>query len=168
MKFFTRIGTSLAMIVATLGVAVCSTSTPAAASTCSGSTCVGRDPVTYGCAATSTKTATAFIGSDAVATVWNRYSLGCNANWARGQLTALGVSRHYTIQVRVWVNAPYQSMCFPGPSNTGSSQENCYPLPGYGGSSMVYTDMVDGSYKTYAAVNVYDGNNLVASAVHDQ
>ncbi len=151
-------------VAAAIGVAA-----PAAlASGCSGSACVGHDPVTYGCSATSTKSATAFLNGVAVATVWNRYSLGCNANWARAQLTQAGINQHLTIQVKVWITATYQTMCFPGPSNTGSWQEICDPLPGYGGSAIVYTDMVDGSYKTYAGVDVYAGSNDVTSAVSPQ
>lgn len=154
--------TIIAALLLSMGIAVV-VQAPANASgaTCSGYGCVGYDPGNRfpGCTDSTTQgEATGWYGGIQVVTAWNRYSYTCNANWARGQLTAAAVARGYLMQVQIgtWdTNGNWEAMCYPGPSNTGQLQENCYNYL-YGGSAPAYTDMVNGTNLTYATISVFD------------
>lgn len=163
MKLLTRLGMAAAVIVATAAAAIGVTASPAAAATCWGYSCHGHDPVVYGCSATSTVSNTAYdTDGVAVAVVDNRYSAGCNANWARAHLTDAGLARGYRIQAEITTtdsHGTYEDMCYPGPSNTGALTEYCTGT--YGGSTgWIYTDMVDGTNVTHAYVWVYTSSGV--------
>lgn len=157
-----------AAILLSLGLMVVNAPSARAASACYATSCAGYDPISYGCAVTSTTT---HVG--ALATVWNRYSYGCRANWARAQLTTAAVNAGYKMWVEV--QAPITAegeeyMCwpnYPSQNNQGFSFEFCNPALGpYGGSSIVYTDMVDGTNTTYATVTVFDTAYNVVAEYH--
>jgi len=132
---------------------------PAAAAGCWGAACAGHDPVLYGCSVSSTTTQTGSISGVQVVTVWNRYAANCNANWARAQLTTAAINAGYTMKVFADTTvAPLQSMCFPGPSNTGQSTEAC--TGSYGGGSIVYTDMVDGTHWVIASASIFSATGV--------
>lgn len=148
------------------------TASPSYAVGCHDVGCAGRDPVQNGCTVTSTRTSLAKVGTVTMATVWNRYAWNCNANWGRAQLSSTGVSRHYKIFVEAETfdkNGDHEFMCFPGTNqNQGFPQtnEDCLDATsGYGGSLMIWGDMVDGTNNTAAYVVVVDANgNFVTSA----
>ena len=154
-----------AFLLGLLGMGV--SATPASAATCSGYSCAGHDPVNAGCSASSTKTTTGTY-----ATVWNRYSSGCNANWARAQLTSAAFNAGDSMLIVVTTTdsrSQSESMCYPGPSDTGQLNEYCYSGQYYSGSSAAYTDMVDGTHVAQAFAYVYDaGLNLIATYEADQ
>lgn len=160
------IGILIATVISIAGLSATGV-TPANAATCYATSCAGHDPTTHGCSATST---TSYSGS--LATVWNRYSAGCDANWGRAQLTAAALAAGDTMYVEIYTYEPgnyEESMCWPTDSNDqGIDYEFCNGNP-YGGSSIVYTDMVDGTYETYADVSVFDSSyNLIAEYEADQ
>jgi hypothetical protein len=134
------------------------TATTAVAAGCYATNCAGHDPTTHGCSATSTTTT-----SGALATVWNRYSAGCDANWARGQLTSAALNAGDTMQVMIFTvdrDHNTERMCWPSPDNDqGYSDEFCNGY--YGGSSIAYTDMVDGTNVTQAYVMVFNSSGDV-------
>src|SRR4029077_5387110 len=95
-------------------------------------------------------------------TLWNRYSSGCKANWARAQLTIAGIKAQDTFWIDVYTTDSQghkEFMCYPGPDNTGLLTEiqDC-DVPTYGGSEILYTDMVDGTKLTTADIWVLDSN----------
>lgn len=131
---------------------------PAAAASCSGYSCHGFDPNTKGCAVSAWKESG---GSEA--NVMNRYSAGCNANWARGALTQQGYNDGDTMIIVVTTTdsrGNLESMCYPGLSNTGALHEYCYNY-NYRGTGWAYTDMVDGTNTATATVYVYDFNGAL-------
>lgn len=91
----------------------------------------------------------------------NRYSWGCNANWARAELTQLAYNNGDKFIVTIWTVLPdgsSENMCYPGPSNTGQILEACSGAKLHA-EGFWYTDMVVGTYKTYAVVTVYDSHD---------
>lgn len=150
------------------GSAAFGTASSASAATCSGYSCHGLDPEIYGCTATSTITMPVMYDGVQVATLWNRYSSRCNANWARGQLTTAGLNAHDTfgITVETTDSQGYEFMCYPGADNLGQLDEYyfCYGLPAYGGSQILYTDMVDGTTRTTAKLYVYNSSGTVLNS----
>jgi hypothetical protein len=152
---------SVAALLLSLFGAAAVTAPAYAAATCSSYSCTGHDPQTRypGCKANTTHgSTTASYGGIVVVTAWNYYSVPCNANWAQGQLTPGAVSRGYKMQVQIATDPPngvHEAMCYPGPSDTGQTIENC-TSPLYGGSLPAYTDMVMGTNLTFATVSVFD------------
>jgi len=146
-----------------LGVGV-SAAPASAAPGCYGYSCHGYDLYHFGCSYTSTTAANAFSGNTKLATVYNRYSAGCNSNWAEAILTPAAISAGdkmaISIQVDLDSKGTYEWMQYPGPSNTGSLTESWYTNHFYGGSASAYTDMVDGTNLTWASVSVYDRNGV--------
>ena len=139
---------------------------------CSGYSCHGLDPTAQACGVTSTAGPVyAVTNGVTYATLWNRYSFGCNANWARAQLSAASVSAGYRLYAYVYTSdsrGSFEYMCWPGiPNNACALSESCagFPNAGYGGSSVVYTDMVDGTNVTYANVIVLDTAGHTVAAV---
>ena len=170
MRTSVRLARSGAVVVAVvLGLAA----VPAHAVSCFGFSCAGHDPVVYNCSVTSTTTATAFSGSTAMATLWNRFSSNCKSNWGRAQLTPaalnLGYKAYVTISTQHDSHNFFESMCFPGPDNTGALTEGCigYATGGFGGSSVFWSDMVDGTNLATAVVEVFDasGHSIATAAV---
>lgn len=126
--------------------------------TCHGASCVGHDPRTYGCAVSYTTER-----GNGFATVWGRFSNNCDSKWARGQLTPQSLRLHRTMVVYIiTTNAigTREFMCFPTLfANLGESTEPCIPSPPfryYGGSSVAFTDMVNGHKGAIAEVTVFD------------
>jgi hypothetical protein len=157
-----RIGSGVVAAVLTLGLttgAVTAAGPSALASvTCHGASCVGHDPRIYGCSVSHTTE-----HGNGFATVWGRFSNNCDAKWARGQLTPQSLRLHRTMVVVIGADVDREFMCFPTLfPNLGESQEPCVPSPPfhyYGGSSIAFTDMVNGHLQANAAVVVYDANN---------
>jgi len=156
---------STAILAATLLFA---TAGPAQASVCWALSCVGHDPVVYGCTVSTTTTNTVQLNGVVLATIWNRYSSNCRTNWGRGQLSQAALNLHYKMDVSITTNndseGEYEGMCYPGPSDKGTKLESCAGYPPYGGPLPAYTDMVDGVRETTADVAVYDstGQHLIA------
>ena len=130
---------------------------PALAVTCYGYSCHGHDPIKYGCPVSSTVTTYGKF-----ATVWNRYSKVCNANWARAQLTPAGIAAGYQFLLEAWTTDSknnYEHMCEPWQNDSGSMNEPCTDLINIGFApeytSVWYTDMLDGTHTTTASVVVY-------------
>lgn len=115
------------------GVAASAASAPSAyAAPCYGASCYGKDPYTLGCTESSTTS-----NRDSLVTVWNKYSILCNANWARAQLTSTAVNDHYWLYLVI--------------NTTG---ENTHVGP-YNGTQVIWTDMVDGTDVTQACAKVF-------------
>lgn len=164
-----RILALAASLIAAAGTAAATASSASAATAgrtsvasarCSGYSCHGRNPTVYDCTAASTVTAPVKYGSTQVATLYDRYSSGCNANWGRAQLTAAGLKAHDQIIVAIATidsRGHYESMCYPGPNNTGQLIEACSGA-GYAGSLFAYSDMVDGTNTATASVGVYNSS----------
>ena len=136
--------------------AVAGAAPPASAAIgCYASSCAGHDPTTHGCSATSTTTT-----AGTLATVWNRYSYGCDANWARGQLTAAALRAGDTMSVEIFTTDSannFEEMTWPTTENDlGLDFETSSGH--YGGSSIAYSDMVDGTNTTDAYVLVYNAS----------
>lgn len=135
-----------------------------AVAACSGSTCTGFDPIAQGCTATSTMS-----NSDSLVKLDNRYSLGCNANWARAELTQLAYNNGDKFIVMIWTVFPdgsSENMCYPGgPSNMGQTLEPCSGATLHA-QGWWHTDMVNGTYKTYAVVTVYDSHGNSIDQLH--
>jgi hypothetical protein len=153
------------------GFAVIGTAASASAASCSGYSCHGHDPNVYGCSVSSTASAPANFNGTQVATVYNRYSQNCNANWGRGQLTQAGLNAHDSIIVDVFTtdsHGTHEYMCYPGPNNTGALTENCSGAT-YGGSAAIFSDMVDGTNTATADVYVYNSSGtFITSASASQ
>jgi hypothetical protein len=165
-----RLTVAIALLAAG-GTASMLSATAASAASCSGFSCHGYDPVAEGCSTTSTTTAYASSGGVTYATLWNRYSAGCKANWSRAELTSAAISAGYTMLVLADTSdsrGNYEDMCWPGPNNNvGALNESCGNP--YGGSSIAYTDMVDGTNTADAYVYIYNSSgNLVTYAVSSQ
>lgn len=168
---FAWLAATAAILLAAAGIMPALNATSAQAAGCSGYSCHGYDPVAEGCSATSTTTAYATAGGVTYATVWNRYSAGCNANWSRAQLTSAAINAGYSMLVFADTSdshGTYEDVCWPGPDNNiGALNESCGGP--YGGSSIAYSDMVDGTNTTNAVVFVLDsGGNLVTKAIASQ
>jgi hypothetical protein len=150
-----------------LGVGV-SAAPASAAPGCYGYSCHGYDLYHFGCSYTSTTAANAFSGNTKLATVYNRYSAGCNSNWAEAILTPAAINAGDKMAISVSTDrdsmGTSEEMDAPGPSNTGALMEGWYANVFYSGSASAYSDMVDGTNLTWASVAVYDRNgNPIAS-----
>ena len=137
------LGLPLCAMGAAASAATMTHSRPAVTATCSGTGCIGRDPVTYNCSISASKQV-----NDPSVTVWIRSSAGCAAKWGRAQLTGTALSNGWTMEVAVFNSADF--MCYPGPSNTGDPNEYCTGT--YGGSLPAYTDMVASAQGTATAI----------------
>src|ERR1022692_3386242 len=141
-----------------------------ASNICYGYTCHGHDPVIFGCPASSTVTVPVKYNGTQVATLYNRYSSYCNANWGRAQLSTAGYAAHDSFLVEVDTTdslGHYEFMCYPGPANTGHLTEPCTGT--YAGNLAAYCDMVDGTHSTTAAVQVFDSTGrLLTTAFASQ
>ena len=171
--------------IATLGITAMG-ATPAQASTsCYGYSCHGHDPVTYGCSTTNSSPPAYVVDSSGttLATVWDDWSYGCKANWANAVLSPAAINAGDVLFVEIKTKDSQNQnewMCYPGLENdSGKLTEGCaygaYPGEpgiGYGGSAGAYTDMVDGTNKTYADVTVYApywlGGYQIGQTAHDQ
>lgn len=149
-----------------LGLTVSATS--ASAASCSGYSCHGLDP-----SGRCTDTASAWTDVNSnlenVAILYNKYSKPCNSNWAWAQLSPWAANDFSMVVVITTLDSHgnLESMCYPGPGNTGHLNEYCYNY-NYEGTLPAYTDMVDGTHVTQAYCYVYDhGGALVASAEVD-
>ena len=174
-KRLARLIVAAAILVGAAGVMPVFATASAQAAGCSGYSCHGRDPIAEGCSATSTVAANASAGGVTYATLWNRYSAGCNANWGRAQLTSAALNAGDTMYILASTSdsrGSFEDMCWPATDNSaGDLVESCtnYPNSGYGGSSIAYCDMVDGTNATFAYVFVYNRSGQeVASAIAEQ
>jgi hypothetical protein len=162
----TAVLAAAAATVMALSIGVGVTQPASAAAGCYAANCAGHDPTTHGCSVSSTTST-----NGALATVWNRYSIGCDANWARGQLSTSALNARDTMQVMIFTvdrNHNSEGMCWPSPDNDqGYDDEFCNGY--YGGSSIAYTDMVDGTNATQAYVMVFNsGGDVIAEYEADQ
>lgn len=147
---------TLTLLLGTVGIELGS-AVPAQAASCYAYTCHGHDPVAAGCPVSST-----VVTYGALATVWNRYSYVCKANWVRAQLTPAAIAAGYQwlIEITTQDSRGYsERMCEPAyDDNAGHLDELCAApaSPGYASySSVWYSDMVDGTNLTTAQVIVY-------------
>ena len=151
------------LISAALGIGSMVAMAPqASAAGCYGRSCAGWDPVARGCSVTSTTSSGGTWG-----TLWNRYSSGCKANWARGQLSAAALAAGDTMWLEITTTdsaGQDEYICWPnyGTDNQGLTFESCYGASPYGGSSIVYSDMVDGTNITHADMIILHGADFVA------
>lgn len=145
------------VLVVGMQVGITAIATPVSAAGCYGYSCHGFDPIARSCPVSSTT-----VTYGAYATVWNRYSNVCKANWAKAQLTPTAIGRGYQWLVYVWTvdsRGLSEQACEPTPDgNLGYLNERCAgPInpawSGYGSSW--YTDMVDGTNVTTATVAIY-------------
>jgi hypothetical protein len=165
-------GTLLIAALFPLGLTVSAGS--ASAANCSGYSCHGLDP-SGRCTDTASKWRYATIGGvldpEPVAILYNKYSKSCNSNWAWAALTPEG--RYAGLSMVLFITTSdsrgnLESMCYPGPSNTGNLNEYCYNY-NYTGTLPFYTDMVDGTHVTQAYLYIYDASTgaLLTSAEVD-
>ncbi len=166
MRYFRKVALLTALGIATTLSVAPITASPAYAASCYATNCAGHDPTTHGCTVSSTTTT-----NGALATLWNRYSYVCDANWARAQLTTAALNAGYSMEISIdTIDRAHnsESMCWPSPDNDqGFSDEFC--TGSYGGSSIAYTDMVDGTDATQAYVIVLNSSgDFVAEYEADQ
>lgn len=144
---------------------------PTPAVSCYGYSCHGHDPYRYGCSKSSDTTAPANYQGTQVATLWNWYSVQCNANWSEGALTTAGLNAGDSIIIDISTtdsHGYWEYMCYPGPDDTGALLEYCSGAH-YGGAATAWTDMVDGTNKTVSDLYVYDRNgNQITYATTSQ
>jgi hypothetical protein len=167
----------VAALLAAGGLMIAAPAAPASASlTCKGLSCHGHDPNVYGCVVSSQKFAYYYSGSTFMATLTNKYSIKCNANWSQAQLSpyAKSLGWNYLVGISTTDSAGgFESMCWnnePGsPNNTGNPVEGC-PLgngPPFPDNISVpaWTDMVDGTNVTISVMEIYDayGNPVTPS-----
>ncbi len=167
-------GTMAVGLLAPLGLSA--SAGMAFAASCTGYACHGLDPAAR-CTDTSDKFLGAVVTSDpyapeTVAELHNKYSKGCNSNWAWAVLSPEGYADGDRMVVLITTTdsrGHLESMCYPGPNSTGALNEYCYEST-YQGTLGAYTDMVDGTNVTQAYVYVYarDGTTIIASAESDQ
>lgn len=145
-----------------------------ALASCSGWGCDGLDPVAQGCSVASTVTSPASYNGTALATLQNRYSSGCNSNWARAELTTAGLNAHDSFVIDIFTTDSRfdnEYMCYPVVSSEngkGYIQETCSGATISSGGFW-YSDMVDGTNNTTAHVDVYDRNgNFLTEAYASQ
>ncbi|TKA06351.1 hypothetical protein [Actinacidiphila oryziradicis] len=141
------------MALGLLGVGV--TAAPASAAGCYGYTCHGYDMYHFGCTYTSTTSAAAVDKRTGVIVgyVYNRYSKGCNSNWAEAQLTPAGVAAGDTLIAQiVTTDSKGNSEVMNAPAVGNGNQGALTEAAGqdYSGSASIYTDMVDGTNLTYS------------------
>jgi hypothetical protein len=120
----------------------------------------------YGCTVSSQKFAYFYSGRTLMATLTNKYSIACHANWAQAQMSQYAVNLGWNFQVQIWTwdsqnPSQYEVMCYDGPgsyNNTGWQDENCTHNPPYKDSwtNPTWTDMVDGADNTNATMTIYD------------
>lgn len=146
------VATAMAVVTGTTGLVV--SSGPALAAPCWAALCAGHDPYKKGCKDSDHKTVTGKYG--VITNYYSGGSSGCRANWARAHVTPAGLDyAAYAVVVITTTdsNGKQESMCYPGPSDTGKLNEYCYQnLYGLG-----WTDMVDGSKVTEAELYLYSG-----------
>jgi hypothetical protein len=156
MQLFRRVALVIMLVISIGAIGLSSGSAPARASTCYAFSCHGHDPIAYGCPVSSTVTT-----YGALATVWNRYSAVCKANWVRAQLTPAAIAAGYQWMIEIWTTDSKgysEDMCeWTGQNNLGYMNEQCTMLSpadaGY--TSTWYSDMVDGTNSTTASVIVF-------------
>jgi hypothetical protein len=148
---------------------------PASAAGCYSYSCVGHDPQVYGCSwDTWVRNYAHDSSGTTVATITNWYSYNCHTNWGAASLTAAALNAGHTMYVEVTTvdtHGVREFMCYPGPSDTGQTWEGCtnYPYSGYGGPYLAWTDMVEGTNVTQAAVIVQtSGGSFIGSATASQ
>jgi hypothetical protein len=165
MRLHKRTLSVLVAIALVGGVTVVATA-PAYAASCDRYSCHGWDPNSRNCWWSSQKTQTAWSGNYNV-TVWNRYSDGCHANWAVGQLNAAALAAGYGLAVFIDTTdskGTYEYMCVPNSapsSGSGNLTEYCSIPPPSFSSQPIYTDMVDGTNVTRARALMMDRNGNV-------
>jgi hypothetical protein len=153
-----RIVAAAAVLLGPVAVDV-GTASPAQAASCYGYTCHGLDPIKAGCPVSSTVTT-----YGALATVWNRYSDTCKANWGRAQLTPAAAAAGYQWIVVIDAIDSHgysERMCYPWNDNTGYLAEQCVGtlhIGSVGYDGVAWTDMLDGTKVTHASIVVYDPN----------
>lgn len=146
----------------------------AAAAPCYGGSCNTQDPYNLGCTAYSSITKTYTSGSKVVTFV-NEYSKVCNANWVfafentaaqnAGWQLNIGISTLDANNTRWFMCSPYTAEFSIG----GGISEQCWK--NYGGANgwPMWTDMVDGTKKSYGSLYVYDtSGNQITMIENDQ
>jgi len=159
---------ALASAMAAAATTVILATSGTAHASCNGYGCHGLDPEGQGCSASSTGTSQVIVNNVTLATLWNRYSGGCNSNWARGQLTSTAINAGDYIYMTISTTdsrGTFEGMCYPGPSNTGDLVEGCYDSY-YNGSAVAWTDMVDGTNLTSANLYVVKANGTLVGQTH--
>jgi hypothetical protein len=149
---------------------------PAVAATpqvsCSLYSCVGHDPVHYGCSGDATTSTSWVLQDDSgniLATLWKRLSAKCNAYWARAQLTTAAAQAGNSYDILAITNDSrddLESECFPGPSDTGNLVEDCTNIYfGYTGTDVSWSDMVADDNDPQVDILVYDRNGNFVNGV---
>lgn len=155
--------TALASGMALVAGALVFSASGTALASCTGWGCHGLDPSAQGCSATSTVTASANFNGTTLATLQNRYSSGCNANWARAELTTAGLNAHDQFYIDIFTNDShgiFEYMCYPvvsGENGAGDLDEDCSGAL-ISASGFWFSDMVDGTNSTTADVYVYNSS----------
>ncbi len=134
---------------------------------CNGIGCDDQDPGVMGCNKSRMLFApfqVADAAGDILATGQNVYSVGCNANWTEGTLTALG--RNIIVQISTTDSQGRASInCFPH-NPGGVPGYNC-TLAGYNGETgwPAFSNMVDGTNLTKSVLQVTgpDGRQYLGS-----
>ena len=176
---FWRVLPTRVMIAALMtvgGLAIVAPALPASASpTCYGYSCHGHDPNVYGCTVSSETFAYYYSGRTLMATLTNKYSIKCDANWVQGQLSADAVSLGWNFAIAITTTdskGTGEVMCWGGPgsyNNTGQLGEPCVNLgPVYNDSSTnpAWTDMVDGTNYTKGGMALEDANGNDITYLH--
>lgn len=128
----------------------------AATPPCWGATCFGKDPYALGCANNITEVK-ALDQSNGVtyATVWNDYSITCNANWTQGQATASATGGIY-IYIQ---DSNGHRQCYPGTSCPDFGSQF------YTGGAIAWTNMVDGTGPAWANIDAKVGTADIVAGV---
>jgi hypothetical protein len=172
-----RTATSLALTAVLCGTILTFCVPSAMAAGCSGRGCAGHDPHAESCTAASSITKTYTSGA-AVATVVNEYSSVCNANWTFAYENTSAQNAGWTLFLSISTtdslspSGAYEYMCTPGPvleTDPGSADivEVCRGTYSGAAGWPMWTDMVDGTHKSYATLTVYNSAGNKIAAVSD-
>ncbi|WP_157436511.1 hypothetical protein [Actinospica robiniae] len=171
-----RTAASLALAAALGGIPLVTFGAPSAsaAAGCSTRGCASYDPYAESCTAASSITKTYTSGA-AVATVVNEYSSVCKANWVFAYENTSAQNAGWTLSLSISTtdsSGASESMCGPSPileTDPGSANiiEVCRGT--YGGATgwPMWTDMVDGTNKSYATLKVFSSAGKTIASVSD-
>jgi hypothetical protein len=167
MRRLTRALAAFAPTLPLVLLGIGATGGPASAAGCYGYTCHGYDMYHFGCTY-DTSTSAAAIGANntVLAYVYNRYSSGCHSNWSEAQLTSAGYAAGDTISAETSTTdshiPPINEVIYAPTNQDNQGRTNEAGSVPYGGTSSIYTDMVDGTNLVTSDVLVWHGTTSVA------
>jgi hypothetical protein len=164
---------SASVIALMAGAFVLMSAGSAYAASCTGRGCATQDPNASGCTAASSITKTYQSGS-AVATFVNEYSKVCNANWVLAYENAAAQNAGWGLYIKVSTTdsiGGQEYMCMPQTGPVIFEGKNISESCGgwYSGATgwPTWTDMVDGTNKSYGKMWIYSRSGAQIGTVEN-